>query len=72
MSSRKTTFRPRNLGLPQRPRRLLHTMTIPLFLDDPESEEEQGEVTGDDSKESEDPGAFASSLFSKPILTCLF
>ena len=72
MSSRKTTFRPRNLGLPQRPRRLLHTMTIPLFLDDPESEEEQGEVTGDDPKESEDPGAFASSLFSKPILTCLF
>ena len=69
-------FRPRNPGTPQRPRRPLHTMTArpptPLFLDDPESEEEQGEVTGDDSKESEDLGAFASSLFSKPILTCLF
>ena len=63
MSSRKTTFRPRNLGLPQRPRRPLHTMTIPLFLDDPESEEEQGEVTGDDSRESEDPGTSPSSLF---------
>ena len=72
MTSRKTTFRPLNPGIPQRPRRPLHTMTIPLFLDDPESEEEQGEVTGDDSRESEDPGAFASSLFSKPILTCLF
>ena len=68
----KTTFRPLNPGIPQRPRRPLHTMTIPLFLDDPESEEEQGEVTGEDSRESEDPGTSPSSLFSKHILTCLF